>query len=903
MAKRKVRVYISDPNVNMLQNGGGSMRASEKRSMAKGVQKEPKKNIGDRGPVPPYTGSVAAAIAASKANSYQQGGGAVTQPQIDQEQLMQLIQAFAQATQQDPQMVMEQVASLQGEQLQQAIQQMTQVVQQGSPAQQGPPQQMAQQMPPQPMSPEMARDGGYIEEYAKKIKKLMSKKTGGITSSDTQATVQKKNQAIIENAIGKNFADNMIDNAGQRFMERASNPRMFAAGGGFDNPFLSSYNMAMDDAMMNEMQSDELRRNRWADLTGSIHTYDQLKAKGVTPEGEKIKGKWNIYDNPYDAQGTFDAMFNTETAKRGGQLPMYQEEGEVKYTHNPDNNTYEFVDETGITRVINAPIDKSSWEGVPDYNPYGVPLRDNLSLEKRKRAHIDAKNRASELMGYTYNEANNTYEFKDEDGNIRVINAPIDKSSWEGTPDYNPYNVPLRKNLPHEVRKKLAQQRLPSFQRAGEYDWQNSVNYDNYPENAPRVTLAGTADETIDNGDVAVYTDEKKPGDPGYDAWVTSKVRGDWSKAFENLQLKDVENKYGIFGRPGKNIFGKEKTGRPRKTTFHFGYGDAPAGDVSAAESTVSTTGKAQWDYNSWDDLRGMLEKDMDVSLNPNLTEGELFEMAKEQGLVGQAQQEQKQPTDTKQPTTADDEQPSNVDRKGRLTYPSQRAVDRRDRKFEKYMEREERRRDRQEKRSDRAYADMFGTNPDGTNPNQIQASSNTGLSYLDELSPAEKQAMLAGTPIYRGGGMIPMYENGGFEPYLDLSLKEDKVGVNPGMAAGWGMALASNLADKVNAAQIQDNESTAYLAALNNPFLPADHVGSRGSFADTTGAPTFQRDRHMGFTGGYWGADQPAQYPAGAYYGRDGGSMGGYDMNQDVYLNTDEIEFILKNGGKVEYL
>ena len=727
-SKRKVRVYVKNADINMLQEGG---------PVAMGQPQQPMQP---------------------------QGGD---QMQQAMQQVMQMIQQMAQQgadPMQIAQTLMQQgvppeavgqalvQSGMPEEQVQQVMVQVTQgnatPPQAQQPQGQPSPEEMAMmqqqqqgQPGPQAPMPPMA-DGGYIDAYAKKIKALQHKKVGGMTDGETHDTVQKKHKVMINNAIGSNFANNMIDNAGDRFAVRAKQGH-FQVGGGFENPFMASYDAALNDAYREEYQGEQRCGQALAESTGMFDRHDVLKAKGITPEGEKIRGKWNIYDEDPGM-----------VARSGGQLPLpsFQEDGEVKYV-----------------------------EGV--------------------------------------------------------------SPEWQ-RPITNPFNLNL------------------------------------------------TATTVTDASEEATYYDNKpKPGDEGYDKWISGKVRGDWSNAFEGAKLDSMETKYGIFGAPNPE---KGKKGRIKKQTMHFRYGDTPT-DSPINSSPAGTPGnnKPQWDYNNFDDLRGMLEADMDLSLDPSLSEDELFRMAKEQGLVGQAATEESNLNDGSEEDVVEQDN-SDIDDKGRLLYETQQLQNRRDKKWDKRLRRESRRSGRREDRANNAYFDAYGEFPGGNSSAVPVVGDQEGLEAFEAY-----RERLAGTPIYRGGGTtLPMFqEEGEFDPYLDMTLKEDKLSIDAQKAGFLGMAGANRLADMVNTAEAESNASTAYLASLQNPTS----VGNRGSFGATTGAPTFQRDKQMGFTGGRYGAGLPEEYDGNAYYGRDGGSMG-YDMNQPVYMDDIEIEYILKNGGKVEY-
>ena len=263
-------------------------------------------------------------VYAKSPDTYFQDGGANMQPQqaqqqmpqIDQEQLMQIIQMFAQITGNDPQQVMQQLQQLPPEQQMQAVQQMAETIQS---QQQAPEQAQMQQAPPGmppgaaeeiPVGEDAAMDEmgggeemmappmmfGGMTGYAKTNKKLLKKAMGGTNTNVTYQTEQERIGQKVNSAIGNNFVNSLIDQATDRFGQRA--PQMqtnFAPGGTFtnqmfDNPYLSSANDALSSARSDMRNSQYMFGERLDDLSERYNPYVEMtgRAKGkVDADGNR----------------------------------------------------------------------------------------------------------------------------------------------------------------------------------------------------------------------------------------------------------------------------------------------------------------------------------------------------------------------------------------------------------------------------------------------------------------------------------------------------------------------------------------------------------------------------------------------------------------------------------------
>ena len=712
-------------------------------------------------------------------NIYQNGGGMppeqAMQPGMDQgmapqqdqqqEQLMMLIQQFAQITGQDPQVIIEQLQQLPEEQIQQAIQEMAQTVEQGQGQEMaGPP------MEQPPMEQQMiARNGGdYMKEYSKKMNKLMKKEAGGISNTnESYNTVQEKLKKNVESAIGLNFTNNMIDETGESFMNRASQPNYFADGGyadpnfaamqaGFQNPFMQSYDAANTMAAAEQDYSGDLFRERLGDV-GFVNYEKNVLRGAVDPTtGKRAKASWRNYGQP--------GIENLATAQDGLEVWDYQNFDALR----------------------------------------GM-------LEKKTDQSLDPNLSEGEL-----------------------------------------------------------------FAMAG------------------REGLLGTRTATPAGGskstDVANYYNTNNTGSDY--AASRAKLKGDLSKVFENARVTDIEKKYGLFGRPNES---KGRLGSPKKTTMRFGY-DQVTG--------APTTGGAQPD--AADQRLSELEKVWGV--------GNVPDWAKVSSDVFPANPPGMTPTPTVTPETTETTEAtsSNIDDKGRLISYSERAIKNREMKDFRRENREARQLERRENRT--GANDLI----QGTSQYPVPTVTPTPISglpgYLQNLSPAEREAMLqydpsASTPNYLGGGELPYYQDG--DQYDRFGAEDEAIWTmqnKMGLEGQWepaAMAGISNFADMMNAQRLKEQEGMAYNAAMNNPYLPGDYAGAFGQAPSGTTGSVFPGQAQMaGVLPGRFGAATPGmygqeQYP---YRAQEGGSMGGYNLNQPVYMEQDEIEFILKNGGKVEY-
>ena len=290
-------------------------------------------------------------------NYFQDGGMQAPQQQMDPEQLMQIIQMFAQVTGNDPEQVMAQFQQLDAETQMQAVNQMVQTIQseqaaqapepmpgEGMPAGEGmqggmPASEAEAQMMAAPgegeMAEQMMRMGGM---YAKSQKKLLKKAVGGALGKkgDSSKSIQEKLGEAVRSAIGLNFTENLIDNSAQGFNQRNTNK--FAVGGNApDNTYFDSANeMAMDsfqDQMSSKWLFDERLQN--ALDPNAYNPYLKIKGKALGDEYNMFnrpKFTQNVYGADIESSG-YGALFpeNIPTQKRGGTIgiPLFQNAGET----------------------------------------------------------------------------------------------------------------------------------------------------------------------------------------------------------------------------------------------------------------------------------------------------------------------------------------------------------------------------------------------------------------------------------------------------------------------------------------------------------------------------------------------------------------------------------------------
>jgi hypothetical protein len=282
-------------------------------------------------------------------NYFQDGGMQAPQQQMDQEQLMQIIQMFAQVTGNDPEQVMAQFQELDPETQMQAIEQMIQMIQSeqaaqapepmpGEGMQQGMPASEAEaQMMGAPGEGEMAEQmmlmGGM---YAKSQKKLLKKAVGGSLGKkgDTSKSMQEKLGEAVRSAIGLNFTENLIENSAKGFNDR--NMNQFANGGNApDNTYFSSANQMAKDAYRDQMSAGALFDERLENMGSSINPYLKIKGKAIGDEYNMFnrpKFTQNVFGADIESSG-YGALFpeNIPSQYMGGQpdIPLFQNAGQT----------------------------------------------------------------------------------------------------------------------------------------------------------------------------------------------------------------------------------------------------------------------------------------------------------------------------------------------------------------------------------------------------------------------------------------------------------------------------------------------------------------------------------------------------------------------------------------------
>ncbi len=739
-------------------------------------------------------------VYAKSPQSYFQDGGANMQsqqqaPQIDPQQLMQLIQMFAQITGNDPQQIAQQLQQMPPEQQMQAIQQMAQTIQQQGPEQQMQAQQAQPGMPPaaaeempvgedaamaemssaEEMAPPMMYGG--ITGYAKTNKKLLKKAAGGNSGANpTYNTEQEKIKQRVGGAIGNNFVNNMIDKASERFMGRAQQPQTnFSPGGAFENPYLESANAAYKNAMADQRAGKFLFNERMEDVGNRINPYLQIKGKAIGDE-------YNMFNRPKFVQRDYRPGASIE----------------------------------------------------------GMMAQENPMMQGKNGGNINASMAFYKNGGYT---------------TIPIMGMFQNAGQAE-----------LEKAQEEQIRK------LNTAHQNGmisDTEYMQSMNtLDETYANYGKATTSNQTNQTN-------QTNEDKT-DPGY---VDLKWRGNLDKATENLYLKSVTPKYGIWGSNG--FLGmRPGAGNMRKATFEFAergsgsdMGALGAGALGAAAGQSSTnpnisnngtlldssgaeSNYSQSDRNTQRDYRRMRRED-----------------ARTYNRTGEHLYDEFDDSITNQPT---------VQQTAAVTTP-------------------------------------YGVQPTTINPSYFQSLPGApgGMSYNSSptnayipqqpvMSPAEAAAMISQFQGFaNGGAYLPMALDGIETNDPDTAFRiqaKEKSGLASGLAP-LGMAAIQTGIGAIDAARANRQREDAYNVALNTQTLPGDMVGNLGSWTNTTGPSVFMQDRQMGMLPGRAGFATPAQQN-GYFFGQDGGQpdMSLYQEGGDYWMTEDEVKQFMKMGGKVEY-
>ena len=741
--------------------------------------------------------------AKSPNNSFQDGGANMQpqqaqqqMPQIDQEQLMQLIQMFAQMTGNDPQQIMQQLQELPPEQQMQTIQQMAETIQsqQQSP-EQGQMQQAPQGMPPgaaeempvgedaamsemgggeEMMAPPMMFGG--MTGYAKTNKKLLKKAMGGTNTNRTYETEQERIGQKVNSAIGNNFVNSLIDQATDRFGQRA--PQMqtnFAPGGTFENPYLNSANAAVSSARRDVRDSQYLFGDRLDDLPGSI-------TPSLITKGKAIGDEYNFFNRPKFTQRDYTRGASIENSmfqqRNGGNI----------------NASMAFYKNGGYTTI-----------------PIMGMFQDAGQVET---ADVNIRDAQGNQRMVTASESEIWQRQKGEDPN-----ASLDDLSFASqSPGYK-----------------------GTFQ--------------------PRV------------GGKANYNEvDAKNQDPGY---VDLKWRGNLDKATENLYLRDADIRTGFLNRNNvrraKLTFGERGTG--------MGEGAGALGATGAGQTSGNYTnsrgqlvsndspGSNFRDYTDEDlarmDQRGQRQADRNANRYYRQT-GEELDMSIDQPMM----------------------QP-NVQNTQSTGYSPQQA---------QYL-------------MNNQSPSMTGNYSDQFQPNF--GAPTAGLTPM--MTPEEAAAYVSQMQFRNGGYYLPQAQDGidenmSEEDKFQIEMKE-KSGLASALAP-LGMAGAQMFTGKINEARALQQKNDAYNVARNTPTLPADMVGSLGSFTSTTGPSVFMPNQMQGMMPGRFGASAPAQQYGSAFggnsnrYVQDGGQpdLSQYAEGGDYWMTEDEVKQFMKMGGKVEY-
>lgn len=754
-------------------------------------------------------------VYAKSPDTYFQDGGANMQPQqaqqqmpqINQEQLMQLVQMFAQMTGNDPQQIMQQLQQLPPEQQMQAIQQMAETVQaqQQAPEQQGQMQQAPPGMPPgaaeempvgedaamaemsdgeEMMAPPMMYGG--MTGYAKTNKKLLKKAMGGTSTNGTYDTEQERIGQKVNSAIGNNFVNSLIDQATDRFGQRA--PQMqtnFAPGGAFtnemfNNPYLTSANAAIKSTKRDLRDSQYLFGDRLDELPERYNPYVKMTGKAMG-DADADGNDYNIFNRrPKFTQRDYTpgaSIENSMFSRDGGNI----------------NASMAFYKDGGYTTIpIMGMFQDAGSVDIADVN------------------------------------------VRDAQGNERMVTA-AESEIWQRQKAEDP-NASLDD-------LSFASQ-APGYKGTFQPKSKGKANYDE---------------------------EEEKKNDPGY---VDLKWRGNLDKATENLYLKDSDIRTGFFNR--KNV---------RRAKFTFGERGTGTGEGAGA---LGATGAGQSSGN-YTNSRGELVNGNDSGSNfrGDYTDEELARMDQR----GQRQSERnanryRRQTGEELDMSVDQPNVQNTQSTGSPSgYAAQQA---------QYL--------------------MNNQSPTMTGNYGDQFQPNFGTPVAQPMMTPEEASYYLRNAQFRNGGYYLPQAIDGIEDNMSETDKfqikmKEKSGLlsasAPLIMAGINVGLGG-----INNARATQQKNDAFNVALNTPTLPGDYVGGLGSHGNTT-STDFMQNLQQGMNPGRYAAAAPAQQD-GYYFGgngnrykqQDGGQpdLSQYDEGGDYWLNDDEVKYIMKMGGKVEY-
>lgn len=251
---------------------------------------------------------------------FQMGGAAVQapmqEPQDISQDIMELIQMYAEATgmdEQQMQQVYQSILQMEPDQQSQAIAQMQQ--------------ELASTMAANPVT---AKNGGYI----KQTKKLLSKKAGGVSTNQTSKNIVDMRKAYFKDAIGEKLFNNINDEvANEQMMKNqamsqmaqqalesgmptmdyggfVNSPSGMGYASGVDNPFISSIDDARNELFtsfgnlgsalgkMSTRPVGDIKVKRRGDIFGN-KTYQDGSTVSMTPDHARIFQDLGIRDEDY----------------------------------------------------------------------------------------------------------------------------------------------------------------------------------------------------------------------------------------------------------------------------------------------------------------------------------------------------------------------------------------------------------------------------------------------------------------------------------------------------------------------------------------------------------------------------------------------------------------------------
>lgn len=891
-------------------------------------------------------------------NYFQDGGMQAPQQQMDQEQLMQIIQMFAQVTGNDPEQVMAQFQELDPETQMQAVEQMIQMIQSeqaaqapepmpGEGMQQGMPASEAEaQMMGAPgegeMAEQMMRMGGM---YAKSQKKLLKKAVGGSLGKkgDTSKSMQEKLGEAVRSAIGLNFTENLIENSAKGFNDR--NMNQFANGGNApDNTYFSSANQMAKDAYRDQMSAGALFDERLENMGSSINPYLKIKGKAIGDEYNMFnrpKFTQNVFGADIESSG-YGALFpeNIPSQYMGGQpdIPLFQNAGQTntdaayeKYKNDlsllNQNKEKGLLSDTeykeAITRLDNE-YQGTGGKAVYDEKPKGTGYDYNL----RWKGNLDKATENLYLKGADlktgFLNRNNIRKASFTFGERGTgMGAPGDVAQINGQTDSR-INQQGALNVPGDATSQgISDQQIQRMdERAGRRMQRDRNRYARmFGEDAANRMYAND-DMMQPAADMSAYAGML---DPMYNrqqnAFQTAANTG--AQSIMNIGTQGTTGDY--MDQFGQNPMGYRSGGLTRAQD---GIPRAPA-PASSTNVVMPRTGPSSMQevMQMNDEYLNALALANDPTAvvgfanpNPGFAQDSIFFYPGQNRGSFMPYQIGRDRNDLVLYGVSDNP-PSLRDmaKYGNITTGEAGVGQSGNRFIDIAGPRTESRRLPMYTYSGRPNVLYMKSpqgkwliNTDGDPDGEFIPIKDPEGKRKEELDKKARKTYDFESPSLRFGGMtnfgygLPLAVDG----MNNFNSEEDKFKITMKEKSGIGSAAAPLVMAKIqeglgsiNTARALQQQNLAYNPALNNPVVPGDMLGSLGSFTSTTGPSVFMPNQMQGMMQGRFGAAQPAQMQ-GMYYTQLGGQpdLSGYGVGDDAYLTDQEIEAFMRMGGKVEY-